>query len=109
MIGVENNSTQRRAAALSGLEVVSHWREVDCVVDVIVGCYTLHMGCSKELFSLARARLRPGGMLLANCYKDVGIEHLDATEYRQSLEIVLVPRFVLGKGPLVVARRHAKQ
>ena len=108
VIGIESNATQRGLATRAGLEVVSTWEEIDCVVDIIVACYALHMGCSGELFSLARRSLRPGGIMLANCYKDVGMEHIDPTEYRQSLQIVLVPRFVVGRGPLLVARRHAE-
>ena len=107
VIGVERNNWQRQQAQAAGLEVVSRWQDINHPVDLIVGCYAVHMGCAQELFGLASRWLRPGGVVLANCYKNIGIEHVSVAEFCGVLDIMIVPRFAAGRGPLFLAKRHA--
>ena len=109
VIGVERNANQREAAKVAGLHVVPYWDLIDCPVDLIVASYSLHMGCSLELFELASRWLKPHGLMLANCYKDVGIEHIDASAYSKYLNVSRIPIFPIGRGPLFLARRCGLQ
>ena len=106
VIGIEKNSVQRVQAEGVGLHVVSSGAEIDRTVDLIVASFSLHMGCSRDILDIARLWLKPGGMLLANCYKGVGIEHVDTSGYLDSLSVSLIPVFAVGRGPLLVARRY---
>ena len=108
IIGIEGNEYQRSQARKTGLRVVARWQDIKCAVDLIVGCYSIHMGCAEELFDLASRWLRPDGILLANCYKEIGIEHVDIVKYSETLEISVIPKFPSGRGPLFIARRHAQ-
>ena len=105
VIGVESNAHQRKVAEMAGLNVVSSWEAINYPVDLIVASYSLHMGCSLELFELASLWLKPHGLMLANCYKDIGIEHINPSAYSKTLKVSTIPSFPIGRGPLFLARR----
>lgn len=103
LYGIEKNKILGQQARDKGLMIIESWENMPTKADLVVSTFALHMGCSEELFSFAVNVLKPGGLIFANCYKNVGVEHINLSDYATELSFSIIPHCRSARGPLFVA------
>ena len=79
LVGYDNSPKMLEQAKARGLNVLSK-KEFDsmspCSVDGIIACYVLHMAIPENDIIKLAGLMKVGGVLVANYYKDLGLERV---------------------------------
>jgi len=109
LVGYDNNPTMLAEAAKQGLEVI-YKEDFDniqsCSFDGGFACYVLHMAIPEtDIINLARA-VKINGVLVANYYKDLGMERVTSLLEKLGFEGQKVDVQERRFGSVYIYRKH---